>query len=159
MEACSSSSSSSSSFPEWRHVRRRALVQDDSVRHLRHRVILRLRPCYRRRHLTHHRHLERRVSFIRSISNCTFKAVVRSVFKSLQTYEKSSQVRVRYRQRKAKDKPVGFYGPIAPPFPNAPSFVSSAPELRSLHAAAPPVQSEYPADRRTAAAVPLPESP
>jgi len=28
-----------------------------------------------------------------------------------------------------------------------------------LHAAAPPVQSEYPAERRAAAAVPLPESP
>jgi len=50
------------------------------------------------------------------------------------------------------DKPVGFYSPIAPPVPNAP-------ELRSLHAAAPPVQSEYPVERRAAAAVPLPESP
>jgi len=50
------------------------------------------------------------------------------------------------------DKSVGFYGPIAPP-------VRNAPELRSLHAAAPPVQSEYPAKRRAAAAVPLPESP
>jgi len=47
------------------------------------------------------------------------------------------------------DKPVGFYGPIAPPVPNAPS---------SLHAAAPPVQSEYHVKRRAAAAVPLPES-
>ena len=50
------------------------------------------------------------------------------------------------------DKPVGFYGPIAPPVPNAL-------ELRSLYAAAPPVQSEYPDERRAAAAVPLPESP
>ena len=49
-------------------------------------------------------------------------------------------------------KPVGLYGPIAPP-------VRNAPELRSLHAAAPPVQSEYPAERRAAVAVPLPESP
>jgi len=31
-------------------------------------------------------------------------------------------------------KPVGFYGPIAPPVPNAP--VRNAPKLRSLHAAA-----------------------
>jgi len=36
--------------------------------------------------------------------------------------------------------------------------VGNAPELRSLHAAAPPVQSEYPAERRAAAAVLLPES-
>ena len=50
------------------------------------------------------------------------------------------------------NKPVGFYGPIAPP-------VWNVPELRSLHAATPPVQSEYPAERRAAAAVPLPESP
>ena len=50
-----------------------------------------------------------------------------------------------------QDKPVGFYGPIAPPVPNAP-------ELRSPHAAAPPVQSEYPAEHRAAAAVPLPET-
>jgi len=53
---------------------------------------------------------------------------------------------------KNKHKLVGFYGPIVPPVPNAP-------ELRSLHAAAPPVQSEYPAERRGAAAVPLPELP
>jgi len=50
------------------------------------------------------------------------------------------------------DKPVSFYGPIVPP-------VLNAPELRSLHATAPPVQSEYPTERRAAAAVPLPESP
>jgi len=37
--------------------------------------------------------------------------------------------------------------------------VRNGPELRSLHAAAPPVQSEYPAERRATAAVPLPESP
>jgi len=36
---------------------------------------------------------------------------------------------------------------------------SECPELQSLHAAAPTVQSEYPAKRRAAAAVPLPESP
>ena len=53
------------------------------------------------------------------------------------------------------DKPVGFYGPIAPPVPNAPS--SECPELRSLHAATPSVQSEYPVERRAAAAVQLPE--
>ena len=46
------------------------------------------------------------------------------------------------------NKPVGFYGPIAP-------LVRNAPELWSLHAATPPVQAEYPADRRAAAAVPL----
>ena len=51
-----------------------------------------------------------------------------------------------------QDKPVGFYGPITPPVPNAP-------KLQSLHAAAPPVQSEYSAEHRAAAAVPLPESP
>ena len=50
------------------------------------------------------------------------------------------------------NKPVGFYAPIAPPVPNAP-------ELQLLHAAVPPVQSEYPVKRRAAAAVPLPESP
>ena len=49
-----------------------------------------------------------------------------------------------------KQKPVGFYGPTAPPVPNAP-------ELRLLHAAAPPVQSEYHAEHCPAAAVPLPE--
>ena len=38
-----------------------------------------------------------------------------------------------------------------PPVPNVP--VRNAPELRSLHAAAPPVQSEYPAERWAAAAV------
>ena len=37
--------------------------------------------------------------------------------------------------------------------------VRNAPELRSVHAAALTVQSEYPAERRAAAAVPLPESP
>jgi len=46
-------------------------------------------------------------------------------------------------------KPVGFYGPILPPVPNAPSFDCCMPL----------VQSEYPAERRAAAAVPLPESP
>jgi len=51
------------------------------------------------------------------------------------------------------DKPVGFYGPIALPVPNAPS--SECPELQSLHAAALPVQSEYPAERHAAAAVPF----
>jgi len=50
------------------------------------------------------------------------------------------------------NKPVGFYGPIAPPVPNAS-------ELRSLHATVPPVQSEYPTECHAAAAVPLPESP
>jgi len=50
------------------------------------------------------------------------------------------------------NKPVGFYGPIAPPVPNAP-------KLRLLHAMVPAVQSEYPVKRRAAAAVPLPESP
>jgi len=49
------------------------------------------------------------------------------------------------------DKPVGFYSPIAPP-------VGNAHELRSLHDTTPPVQSEYPAERGAAAAVPLPES-
>ena len=52
------------------------------------------------------------------------------------------------------NKPVGFYGPIASPVPNAP--VPNASELRSLHADTRPVQSEYPAERRAAAAVPLP---
>jgi len=51
-----------------------------------------------------------------------------------------------------RDKPVGFYGPIAPPVPNAP-------EVRSQHNATPPVQFEYPRQRRAAAAVLLPESP
>jgi len=37
--------------------------------------------------------------------------------------------------------------------------VPNAPELRSLHAAAPPIQSEYPAECRAVAAVPMPESP
>ena len=56
------------------------------------------------------------------------------------------------------DKPVGFYGPTAPPEFRMPA-VRNAPDLRSQRDAAPPVQSEYPADRRAAAAVPLPESP
>jgi len=55
-------------------------------------------------------------------------------------------------QNTPENKPVGFYGPIAPPVPNAP-------ELRLLHATVPPVQSEYPAEHRAAAAVPLPEAP
>ena len=45
-----------------------------------------------------------------------------------------------------------FLRPDCAPVPNAPA-------LRSPHTAAPPVQSEYPAERRAAAAVPLPESP
>jgi len=36
---------------------------------------------------------------------------------------------------------------------------SECPELRLLHVAAPPVQSEYPAKHRAATAVPLPELP
>jgi len=39
-----------------------------------------------------------------------------------------------FNTRIKNNKAVGFYGPIAPPVPNAP-------ELRSLHAAAPPAQS------------------
>jgi len=50
-----------------------------------------------------------------------------------------------------------FLRPDCAPVPNAPS--SKCPELRSLHAAALPVQSEYPAESCAAAAVPLPESP
>jgi len=64
-------------------------------------------------------------------------------------YNRLATIHQRYRQT---DKPVGFYGPIVPPVPNAP-------ELRSLHAATPPVQSEYPDERHAAAAVPLPELP
>jgi len=56
-----------------------------------------------------------------------------------------------------QDKPVGFYGPIAPQVRTPP--VQNAPELRLLHAATPLVQSEYPVERCAAAAVPLPESP
>jgi len=37
--------------------------------------------------------------------------------------------------------------------------VRNAPELRSQHDAAPPVQLLYPGERRAAAAMPLPESP
>jgi len=37
--------------------------------------------------------------------------------------------------------------------------VQNASDLRLLHAAEPPVQSEYPVKRRAAAAVPLPEYP
>ena len=54
-------------------------------------------------------------------------------------------------------KPVGFYGPIAPQFRMPP--VRNAPELRSQHDAVPPVQLQYPGERRAAAAMPLPESP
>ena len=50
------------------------------------------------------------------------------------------------------NKPVGFYCLIAPPIPNAP-------EVWSVTAAMPPVQSEYPTEHRAAAAMPLPESP
>jgi len=50
-----------------------------------------------------------------------------------------------------------FTARLRPKFQMPP--VRNAPEFRSLHAAAPPVQSEYPAKRRAAAAVPLPESP
>jgi len=50
-----------------------------------------------------------------------------------------------------------FATPLRPQFRTLP--VPNTPELRSLHAAAPPVQSEYPVERRAAAAVPLPESP
>jgi len=37
--------------------------------------------------------------------------------------------------------------------------VWNADELRSQHNAAPPVQLQYPGERRTAAAIQLPESP
>jgi len=50
------------------------------------------------------------------------------------------------------NKTVGFYGPIAHPVPNAP-------ELRSQHDVAQPVQLQYSGERRAAAAMPLPESP
>jgi len=53
-------------------------------------------------------------------------------------------------------KLVGFYGFIAPPVPNAPN--SECPQLgmpQSFDRCVPPVQSEYPAERRAAAAVPL----
>jgi len=56
-----------------------------------------------------------------------------------------------------------FLRPDCAPSSERPQFrmppVLNAPELRSLHAAAPPVQPECPAERRAAAAVPLPESP
>ena len=55
-------------------------------------------------------------------------------------------------QEVKQNKPVGFYGPIAPAVPNAP-------ELRSQHDAAPPVQLQYSGERRAAAAMPLPKSP
>jgi len=55
----------------------------------------------------------------------------------------------------------GFYSPIALPVLNAPppefpQFGMPA-ELRSQHDAAPPVQLQYPGERRAAAAMPLPE--
>jgi len=50
-----------------------------------------------------------------------------------------------------------FTARLRPQFRTPP--VRNALELRSLHAAATPVQSEYPADRLAAAAVPWPESP
>jgi len=58
------------------------------------------------------------------------------------------------------NKPVGFYGPIAPPVRNAP--ISECPRALIAarhHAAMPPVQSEYPAESCAAAAVPLLELP
>ena len=82
------------------------------------------------------------------------------IYGSLGPFESTTQTtslsvqpfcRANDRDRHANN-PVAFYGSTAPPVPNAAA-------LRSLYAAAPPVQSEYPADRRTAAAVPLPESP
>jgi len=69
----------------------------------------------------------------------------------------SNRLDTIHQRHRQTDKPVAFYGPIAPQFRMSP--VRNAPELRSLHAATPPVQSEYPAEHRAAAAVPLPESP
>jgi len=67
---------------------------------------------------------------------------------------------VKFGRDKHKDKPVGFYDPIASPVPNErPQFrmpaVRNAPELRSQHNAEP----QYPGERRAAAAMSLPESP
>ena len=50
-----------------------------------------------------------------------------------------------------------FTARLCPKFRMTP--VRNTPEFRSLHATTLPVQSEYPAKRRAAAAVPLPESP
>ena len=60
-------------------------------------------------------------------------------------------------RRTITDKPVVFTARLRPQFQMPP--VRNAPELRLLHATTPPVQSEYPAERRAAAAVPLPKSP
>ena len=65
---------------------------------------------------------------------------------------------------KLTNKQAGwFVRPDCAPSSKRPHFrmppVRIAPEFPCLHAAAPPVQSEYPAERRAAAAVPLPESP
>jgi len=62
--------------------------------------------------------------------------------------------------RLTKAKLVGFYGPIAPPVPNAPS--SECPQFGmppSFDRSTPPVQLQYPGERRAAAAKPLPELP
>jgi len=50
-----------------------------------------------------------------------------------------------------KNKPVAFYGPIAPPVPNDTSLECPRASIAAR-------QSEYPTKRLAAAAVPLPES-
>ena len=64
--------------------------------------------------------------------------------------------------KREQNMPVDFHGPIAPLVPNAPSSKCPSSECPRDSIAArrrAAGQSEYPIERRAAAAVPLPESP
>ena len=71
---------------------------------------------------------------------------------------------ISYQTVRQSDRQAGgFVWPDCAPSSERPQFgmppVRNAPELRLQHDAAPPVQLQYPGERRAAAAMPLPESP
>ena len=72
-------------------------------------------------------------------------------------HQNRSTLRDRSAGQRHTEKPVGFYGAIAPPVPNAPSSECPRASIAARRRTAGSI--EYAAERRAAVAVPLPESP
>ena len=78
----------------------------------------------------------------------TFKLLIRILKYIQQAFYKCHKAIADYRQTDTQtDKPVGFYGPIAPPSSERPQFrmpaVRNAPELRSQHCTTPRRRFNY----------------